>query len=460
MSTSKPTPSLTMRKLAHTRRGFSRRQLLRAMGVGAAASPFVPALTGWAAPAGNQARRMLLAFSSGGMVPESFWPSGGETDFAFAPGSILEPLGPHKKDLVVINGLARKVRGVGGAHERAMGALWTGSVLNKGDQFGGGGWPSGPSVDQIIARSLPIQTDYSSLEIGVQPFGPGAKGGTMQHMCYAGSNQPIPSEASPYKLFERLFGSGPLGGSMTLDQIRDVRRSVIDVVKSEITEVQSHVGKPDKEKIEAHLEATRAIERRLQRDTPASCTIRTPTGRIDLDANENFPPLVKLQTDLLVSAFACDRTRVASLQWSRSFSMVMHTWLNITEGHHTLSHDSNIKPTLAAIARWYTEQLAYLLAELKKVPEGEGTNLLDNTLVVYCNELHTGWDHKPGPVPTILAGRLGGRLKTGRYLNLVNKDKPVTHTSFLVSLCKVMGAEKVEKLGNLDPPGALPGIFS
>src|SRR5204862_1415665 len=106
--------------------------------------------------------------------------------------------------------------------------------------------------------------------------------------------------------------------------------------------------------------------------------------QIDLDANENFPALVKMQTDLLVSALACDRTRVASLQWSRSFSMVRHTWLSSNEGHHTLSHDPNQRPILTAINRWYTEQLAYLLAAFKKVPEAGGT-VLDNTLVVYCN---------------------------------------------------------------------------
>ena len=100
---------------------------------------------------------------------------------------------------------------LGGAHERAMGALWTGCRLNPGSQFGGGGWPSGPSVDQIIARGLPRAADFASLEVGVQPFGPGAKGGTMQHMCYAGSNQPVPSEGNPYKLFDRLFGGAGAG---------------------------------------------------------------------------------------------------------------------------------------------------------------------------------------------------------------------------------------------------------
>jgi hypothetical protein len=450
--------------------GLDRRQLLKALGVASAAAPFFPALDGWAAPA-TAPRRLLLLFSSGGMVPENFWPrvegtaSHGDgapadtTDFSFAPESSLAPLTPHKQDLVIVNNIGRKVQGVGGGHERAMGGLWTGAKLNPGDQFGGGGWPSGPSVDQIIAHGLPHKSDFASLEVAVQPFGPGARGGTMQHMCYAGSNQPVPPEGNPYKLFDRLFGGAPPGSGISPDQIRAERRSVIDLVKSEIAESNARVGRDDRQKIDAHLEATRSIERRLQAHTPASCMIPLPSGRIDLDANENFPALLKLQTDLLVSGFACDRTRVASLQWSRSFSMVRHSWLDTNEGHHTLSHDPGQKPILTAINRWYTEQFAYLIAAFKKIPEAGGT-VLDNTLVVYCNELHTGWDHKPGPVPTVLAGRLGGALKTGRYVDY-GKDSPHTQSNLLVSLCHVMGLDKIDSIGNLpSPKGPLPGLFA
>jgi hypothetical protein len=433
---------------------MNRRQILRALGVGAGIAPLVPALNGWATPA-TRPRRLLLVFSSNGMVPERFWPGGNDKEIQIPAGSDLEPLEPFKKDLVVYRNLRRKVHKLGGAHERAMGALWTGSRLNPGSQFGGGGWPNGPSVDQIISRGLPKSADFASLEVGVQPFGPGAKGGTMQHMCYAGSNQPIPSEGDPYKLFDRLFGGVPVGDEAGFDRIRTERRSVIDVVRRELAALGGKVGASDRQKVDSHLEAVRSIERRLDRRPPSSCTIRNPDGLVDIHANENFPALCKLQSDLLVSAFACDRTRVASLQWSRSFSMIRHTWLGSNEGHHTLSHDANERSILGDITRWYTQQLAYLLGELKKVPEGDGT-LLDNTLVVYCNELHTGWDHKAGPVPTITAGSMAGLVRTNRFVD-VGADSPLTHSNFLVSLCHAMGLTGVKKVGDLEgPEGPLP----
>jgi hypothetical protein len=434
---------------------MTRRQLLKSLGVGAAMAPLVPALNGWASSATARPKRLLLAFSSNGMVPERFWPTGSGTDFSFVPGSDLEPIAGFKRDLVIFRNLRRKVHKLGGAHERAMGALWTGCRLNPGTQFGGGGWPSGPSVDQIISRALPRSTDFASLEVGVQPFGPGAKGGTMQHMVYAGSNQPVPSEGNPYKLFDRLFGATSAGDQAAFERLRAERRSVMDSVRRDLAGLSSRVGVSDRMKMESHLEAVRSIERRLEAPRPSSCLIRDPRGQIDIDANENFPELCKLQSDLVVSAFACDRTRVASLQWSRSFSMVRHTWLGINDGHHTLSHDANERSILGDITRWYMGQMAYLLGELKKVPEGDGT-LLDNMLVVYCNELHTGWDHKAGPVPTIMAGSLGGLVPTGRLVDLGDQSS-LTHSNLLVSLCHAMGLPQIKKVGDLEgPEGPLP----
>ncbi len=402
-------------------------------------------------------RRLLLVFSSNGMVPERFWPSDAEGQLGIPAGSDLEPLAPHRNKLTIVGGLLRPLHKLGGAHERAMGGLWTNARLNPGSQFGGGGWPSGPSVDQILARRLPRATDFASLEVGVQPFGPGAKGGTMQHMIYAGSNQPVASEGNPARLFDRLFGADPNAKDGRFERLRTERRSVIDLVRREVEVMSRTVARDDSRKLEAHLEGVRAIERRLESRPPDGCVVRTPEGKLDLDANENFPALIDLQTDLLASAFACDRTRIASVQWSRSFSMVRHTWLGSNEGHHTLSHDANEKPILSAITRFYNQRLASLIAKLDAMPEGEGT-VLDNTLVVYCNELCTGWDHKAGPSPTILAGGLGGALRTGRFVDYGQSG--VTHGNLLVSISRAMGATDIDRIGNLaSPEGGLPNLF-
>src|SRR3954452_24459532 len=83
------------------RHATSRRSLLKALGVSAAAAPFVPALNGWAAPGTKAPQRLVLLFAPPGVNRPKYWPrkglSGAEPDFSFPAGddAILKPLLPH-----------------------------------------------------------------------------------------------------------------------------------------------------------------------------------------------------------------------------------------------------------------------------------------------------------------------------------------------------------------------------
>src|SRR5947207_14491596 len=93
-----------LRTLSLGRRAPSRRQLLKVLGVSAAAAPLIPALDGWAA---DPIRRLLLVFSPHGVIPADYWPTGTETAFSFPAGGILEPLAPHRQDLIILKGVSR-----------------------------------------------------------------------------------------------------------------------------------------------------------------------------------------------------------------------------------------------------------------------------------------------------------------------------------------------------------------
>ena len=89
---------------------------------------------------------------------------------------------------------------------------------------------------------------------------------------------------------------------------------------------------------------------------------------LDAQENDSFPAVGALQLDLLAMAFACDITRVASLQWSRSVSQTRFTWLGIEEGHHDLSHlgDDDLAGVdkITQIDQWYATQFADLISKL------------------------------------------------------------------------------------------------
>jgi hypothetical protein len=109
---------------------------------------------------------------------------------------------------------------------------------------------------------------------------------------------------------------------------------------------------------------------------------------------------------------------------------------------------------LIKINTWYAQQFAYLLQKLDSVQEGEGT-MLDNTVVMWCNELGNGNTHARKKLPLVLAGSAGGYFKTGRFLKYASATP---HSKLLVSLCQAfglardsVGTDKVEK-------GALPNL--
>jgi hypothetical protein len=148
-----------------------------------------------------------------------------------------------------------------------------------------------------------------------------------------------------------------------------------------------------------------------------------------------------------VMSLACDLTRVASLQWSTSVSNKQFPWLDIHEGHHDFSHEgdtnADAQAKLVAINTWYAEQFAYLVTALKGVAEGEGS-LLDNTVVLWCNELGIGNTHSRRDMPYVLAGSAGGYFQTGRYLQYQGDP----HNNLLLSLCHAMGLEELTSFGN------------
>src|SRR5439155_2743701 len=165
--------------------------------------------------------------------------------------------------------------------------------------------------------------------------------------------------------------------------------------------------------------------------------------------NDNMPRISKMQIDLLVNSFANDFARVGTLQFTNSVGQAKMRWVGVNEGHHELSHepDSNEKAMekLRKINKWYCEQLAYLAKRLSETPEpgGSGT-LLDNTLIVWTNELGKGSSHTLDNIPFVLVGN-GLDFRMGRSI----KYPKVSHNRLLMSLAHGMG-HRIPAFGNPD----------
>lgn len=425
---------------------LNRRQFLRDLGISASALPFLaglPSITG--APLPQRRQRVVIMFSPNGTLPDQFWPDQQGDGFTFK--SILKPLEPFKDKTLLLNGISNLVRGDGDNHMRGMSCLLTASELLPGNIRGGGGNPAGwagsISIDQEIKNFLQsrpeTKTRFGSLEFGVAVPG---RADPWTRMSYAGANMPIAPIDDPYQMLGKLYGKMKDKESLV---------SILDDVNDDLKRVSSKLSARDKILLDQHMTLVRSMEQELQSpetDTQLQHPVPDLDPSIEL-VNDNTPQISRMQIDLLVNALSNDMTRVATLQFMRSVGMAQMRWLGVEEGHHALSHDPDDNKDsyakLEKINTWFCGEFAYMAKRLAETPEptGEG-NMLDNTLLVWMNELGKGNTHALDNIPCVIVGG-GAGFKMGRSLKF---DK-MAHNRLWITLAKAMGHD-ISTFGKAD----------
>jgi hypothetical protein len=452
---------------------LSRRSVLRGAGGILVGLPGLQAMyPGTSKAASTRPRRLVVFFTPNGtdnpigmssaFVPKTPGPG-------FVLGEEVSPLEPLRQKLLILSGVNAEsckpaINGIGDLHSVGMSQMLTGVKYIEDEQYikyndRAAGFAGGISVDQYIAKKIGSATRFPSLEFGVcttsdygvHPF---------SRMISAGPNQPIPPEDDPANMFKRMFSDGSVTGDTSMDKIRAQRISILDFVRDDFLAVQPRLGMADRRQIDAHLTAVRDLETRLSKVAPAAmpnlaCMNPSFTPMGGALEKANFPATGKLQMDLLALALKCDITRVTSLQWSWARSTLVHTWTGSNKGHHDMSH-FGATPELTAVNTWYAKQLAYLGNALAAADEGDGTSVLDNSVVYWCSECNWGYTHSFDDLRVFLLGSAGGALKTGTYMQL---DKQ-PHQKLLVTLMNLMGVNENQFGDASYGTGVLPGVMA
>lgn len=439
----------------------TRRDFLQRAGISAAAANLMMNLPSLARGSESKQRkqRLVFVFSPNGVIPKHFWPDNANDGIQLK--RILKPLESVKSHVLTLQGVNNRIKGDGDGHMRGIGCLLTGIELFPGDVQGGSdtpaGWSMGISVDQYLKNQFQAdpetRTRFGSLEMGVLVPD---RADTWTRMSYAGPNQPVAPIDNPYRMFEKLYGQ---------TKNKELLASVLDELLADFRKVEKMVSKEDRHLLREHVAMMRDIESDLQlelsmQQDKGSLGHATPVLPPNVEEqNDNIPLIARMQMDMLVHSFAADFARVSTFQITNSVGQPRMRWLGIDEGHHTLSHepDSNedAYEKLIRINTWYCEQVAYLAKRLADTPEpgGEGS-MLDNTTIVWTNELGKGNSHTRDDIPFVLVGG-GLGFKTGRAVNLGD----AYHNRLLMSICGAMGQE-VDSFGNPDfcGDGVLTGL--
>jgi hypothetical protein len=404
---------------------LSRRALLGGIGV-AGISAFMP--RGLARAQETAPKRLMVVH-----VPEGMWNSAPRPTTDGNLGDILEALEPHRDYVTVLNNLTLESRdhGPGGdGHHRGVSHMLTGTEMADASNAGG------PSVDQYIARAIGSATPFASLQLAVRII----YNDTNARFVWADARRAVPAEQDPWAAYDRVFG-GVMPGMTTTPRV-DLRRSALDHAVREIGSLRNRLPTVDRDRLDSYQTSLRDIERRLMTlpRPEAMCALPTLGGRTDPRAEDNYPAVGRLQMDVAVAAFRCDLTRVISLQWGNSNDQCSYPWLGVNNLGHDLAHNNgNCDPDGAkklTVFRWYAEQFAYLLQQLRDVPEGEG-NMLDNTLVLWASEFGDSNGHGGSRLMWVLMGNAGGYFRTGRVMDCGGRST----NDVLTSLCNGMGLD-------------------
>ena len=442
-----------------------RRTFLRGLGA-AIALPMLDAMLparALAATAGKAPTRMAFLFVPNGAHMPDWTPAATGADFDLP--YILQPLQPHKHELLVLSGLAqdkgRSNADGGGDHARSAGSWLTCSqpLKSEGSQI-----RVGVSADQVAAQVAGKETRFASLELGLEAGRQGGKCDTGYSCAYSNNiswrneNTPMTREINPRLVFERLFSNElpkDLGESAKRRSI--YKQSILDFVLDDAKSLSAKVGGHDKQKLDEYLTSIREIELRVaQAEKMVAGANSAVAAGYEVPENipESYEEHARLMCDMLVLAFQSDTTRVCTFMLANEGSNRSYRNVGVNDGHHSLSHhqgDHAKQMKIREINRFHIQQFAYILNRLRSIPEGEGT-LLDNSMLVYGGGLADGDRHQHDDLPLLMAGRGGGTILPGRHVRYA-PETPMAN--LLVAMLDRMGAR-----GNSfgDSTGALRGL--
>jgi hypothetical protein len=268
------------------------------------------------------------------------------------------------------------------------------------------------------------------------------------HLSWQSPESPIPNEIYPSLAFDMLFENR---GSL-------LNLSILDRVKDRADRLSRKISAGDSAKLDEYLTSVREVEKRVEgmrkakekADDLAKLKNR-PVWSMERPANglpEDLREHAKLMLDLIALAFQTDKTRVATLLISRDLSAMYYPFLEVSQAHHGASHANN-NDEYERITRWHVSQFAYLASKLDSMPEGDGT-VLDNSCLLFLSNMWIGRSHDNSRLPVVLAGGLGGTLKTGRTLDYTRAgDERRKACSLYLSLLDRMGIT-LDRFGDAD----------
>ena len=402
-----------------TKKALSRRTLLRGAGATLALpllDAMAPAMTATAVTSPNRVRRLGFIYMAMGCDINRWTPPGEGTLIQLSP--ILQSLEPVKDHVSVLTNLELK-NSYPGTHATsnagflsAAKAKWT----ESSDYY------LGTTVDQIAAKEIGRESRLPSLELAMdllETIGQCDNGYAcvyQNNLSWSSPTTPLPYEAHPRVVFERLFGEG--GSPEERQKTLRRRASLLDLVREDISRLQRELGPNDRTKVGQYLDSIREVERQIQKAEAEALDNHAPDLERPIGVPPGYADHARLMFDLQVLAFQADITRVITFQLNRETSNRTYPEIGVSDPHHPLTHHGKDPQKVASMAKinaFHVSLFSYFIEKMKSVRDGEGS-LLDNTILVYGSGMGDPNVHDHTNLPILVAGGAAGGVRGGRHI--------------------------------------------
>jgi hypothetical protein len=403
-----------------TRKALARRTFLRGLGT-AVSLPLLdamcPAMTAMAATPASPVRRLAFIYMPMGATIGRWTPSQEGLLTELSPS--LQSLTPFLDQLTVLSNLELKNAYSAGNHATANSAFLSAA---KAKMTEGTDYELGTTVDQIAAQQIGKQTPLPSLELCMDLLSTvgdcdnGFACAYQNNLSWSSPTTPLPAEAHPRVVFERLFGDG---GS-TAERRAELRKnaSILDWITQDIASLRSSLGPGDRSRVNHYLETVREVERRIQRAEEQAADSKLPPLDRPIGVPAAYADHARLMFDLQALALQTDITRVITFQLARETSNRTYPEAGVSDPHHALTHHGGNPEKMERVAKinaFHVSLFAYFLEKLKSTPDGDGT-LLDHSLLLYGSGMGNPDVHDHVNLPVVVAGGAAGQVKGARHI--------------------------------------------
>ncbi len=376
----------------------------------------IPAMTALAQTPAQAVRRLGYVFVPMGCDHARWTPEGQGALGQLTP--CLSPLAPIKDQLTVVTNMELQ-NSYPGTHDTSNSGFLSAAFAKHTESSD---YHLGTTADQLAAQQIGQETQLRSLELSMDlnPLAGVCNNGYacvyQNNLSWASPTSPLPTEADPRVVFERLFGDGGTPAQRRAEMHKNA--SILDWVLDDMARLQHRLGTSDRTRVDEYLSTVREVERRIQLAEQQTTSSPLPDLTRPTSVPAAWEDHVKLMFDLQILAFQADLTRVVTFQLAREASTRTYPQIGVPEPHHPISHHVNDPEKLAKLAKinaYHVSLFAYMVDKLKSTEDGDGS-LLDHTTYMLGSGMGNPDVHDHRNLPIIVARGGGDKKWGGRHV--------------------------------------------